>query len=131
MRQELRAGGWRREQSHAAAQAIKWLMHMSPQNAAHRAVRVDDAEELLGIVEADLVQPIAGHRHGMMMQADQYRSGCRGQRLLEQLQLCWRQVTAVLSGYAAVQQHQAPTTKIKGASRNERRIGERLRQRRR
>jgi hypothetical protein len=84
-------------------------MDVAPQNGAHVLVLIDHIEELVGVLESDLVEPAAAHRHGVMMEADQGVFGvsgaeCRvecGQRLLAEPAL--RGVR-----HGAVEQHHAP-----------------------
>src|ERR1700722_2390369 len=70
LRQELRAGRWRREQAHLAALTVVGLVYMSPDHGADVGMCIDDAPEAFWIGETHGVQPAAAHDDGMMVHAD-------------------------------------------------------------
>jgi len=70
-RLKLNAGGWRAEKAAIALRVREILMDVSPENAAHLRMSVDDRHQLGSVVEANPVQPSAFDRDRVVMQRDQ------------------------------------------------------------
>ena len=88
-------------------------MNVTPHDRADVPVPVDDIEEFSGVVEANLVEPAAGHRNRMVMQRDQrVQVVCRAQRRVERSKSLLGQMTTSGAGQTAVEQHDAPAAEI-------------------
>ena len=68
---ELRARGRRAEQPHAGARGVERLVDVAPQQCAHVAVRIEDVEQRIAVIEPDRIEPATGDRDRVVMQADE------------------------------------------------------------
>src|SRR5207244_3940593 len=121
VRQELRAGRRRRQESYALAQGVVTLMHMAPHDGAYVTMPVDDMQELGRIRQPHTIEPAAGHRHRMVVQAHHAmaRAGaCQGR--LEPGEGRRAQGATGRAWQAAVEQHDTPAPQVHETAEHER-----------
>lgn len=97
-------------------------MHMTPYDAANVAMPVDDIQELVGILQPDMVEPAARHRHRMMMQTNERMPLWRAREgRLQGSELLRAEAAARRPRHGAVEQHDSPQPEIDVSADDERR----------
>src|SRR5439155_7768321 len=101
------------------------LMYMAPHDGAYVTMPVDDMQEFGRIRQPHAIEPAAGHRHRMVVQAHHAmaRAGaCQG--LLERGEGRRAQGAAGRARQAAVEQHDTPASQVDETAEHEGLSGE-------
>jgi hypothetical protein len=104
---------------------IELLMYVPPGDGSHVRVRIDDAPEIVGIGEADAVQPAAAHGDGMVMQTHHGVLARFAERTIQALEFLLCQSTARVSRIVAVEHDELPARSAVGSAYLEWRLAER------
>ncbi|RMO73637.1 hypothetical protein ALQ35_05700 [Pseudomonas fluorescens] len=112
-RRELDAGGRRRQQAHAVALAVDFLVHMPPKHRLDLRKTVEYGKQSVGVAQADGLHPGTADGHRMMVKAHQVVPTRRlAQGLGQQLQLLVLQVAGHRTGNCRIQQGDAPVADV-------------------
>src|SRR6185312_2378910 len=96
-------------------------MHVAPDDAANVGMPIDDVEELVGILQADTIEPTARHRNRVVVQTDEDVPLRRsGEGRLQSSQALRAEPSGRRAAYRAIEQHDAPEPKINRSSYDER-----------
>ncbi len=92
---------------------VQALVHVTPDDGAQARIAVGNRKELVGILQADRIDPATAHAHRVMMQCDEHvaLAGVRQARI-EARELRGAHVPESLSGHAAVDHHDPPGAQV-------------------